>query len=413
MNAMCQVILVALVSLASCIASAQSTSAWMKIGPPSGGLATAPPPGEGYMSVTIRDASAYQNSNWWTSFVEKDRQAVLTATLSATIAHVPVSQTVTGNAVALKRNRSLVDLGFAGMVVDHLPTTFSGMTLTLQINKTAQDGLQNLISQVNQFSTAQPPVLSISAQTMQITSLAKNIADFLFNANLLESKAQTKNPFPAAGALDPGIYVCFAGDTTTDYQQFLAQPSNLAWNGAVLSFNGIPVNTVSYFIIEVDYETTYFAKPLDALSFGASRPWVTLYLTAQNEIPQINTCAQATSAQNDIQSHLADARTLLTQDYSFTNDERDAISDAVYAKLNNAFKARLSAIDPSDCKPLDVAAGPAPIGTGTTPASPVATPKPSPPFRPNIIVTDSASQISHDTLVRGLGHGTVMMPTGH
>jgi hypothetical protein len=80
------------------------------------------------MTVAVKAAAAYQNSNWWTSFVEKNLQAVLTASLSATIANVPVSQTVTGNAIALNHNNSMVDLGFSGMVVDHLPTTFSGMT---------------------------------------------------------------------------------------------------------------------------------------------------------------------------------------------------------------------------------------------------------------------------------------------
>ena len=137
------------------------------------------------MTVVVRSATVYQNSDWWTAFVERNRQAVLTANLSATINNVPVTQTVTGTAIALKNNKSLVDLGFSGVIVDSLPTTFSGMNVNLQINKTAQDGLQTLINQVSSLSTAQPPVLAISAQTMQITSFAKNVADFLFKANLL------------------------------------------------------------------------------------------------------------------------------------------------------------------------------------------------------------------------------------
>jgi hypothetical protein len=400
----------------SCPVFPQSTSPWMKIAAPSIGLAAAPSPGEGYMTVSVKAASAYQNSNWWTSFVERNRQAVLTASLSATIANVPVSQTVTGNAIALNRNNSMVDLGFSGTVVDHLPTTFSGMVLTIQINKTAQDGLQNLISQVNQLSTAQPPVLAISAQTMQITSLAKNVADFLFNARLLVTKAQTRNPFPIAGALDPEIYVCFAGDQQTDYQQYLADPSKLSWNGAVLTFQGQPVNSVSYFIVEVDYQTSYFAKPLDSLNFGASKPWVTLYLTAQNEIPGINSCAQAATAQNEIQSHLSDARTLLTQDYGFTNDERDAISNAVYTKLNEALKARLTAIDPAACNQPLVAGPSVPLGPGAVPGPAVAAgntvaPGVANPIRPNILVPDLASEASHEKMVQSLGIGRTMTPS--
>jgi hypothetical protein len=394
------IVVIAVVSFTSRFALAQSTSPWMKIGAPTGGLTVAPSAGEGYMTVAVKAASVYQNSNWWTSFVETHRQAVLTANLNATIANVPVSQTVTGNAVELRHNNSMVDLGFAGAIVDHLPTTFSGMTVTLQINKTAQDGLQSLISQVNQLSTAQPPVLAISGQTLQITSLAKNVADFLFHANLLQMKAQTRNPFPIAGALDPGIYVCFAGDQQNDYQQYLIKPEKLAWNGAVLSFDGNPVNKVSYFIIEIDYDGSFFAKPLDALNFGASKPWVTLYLTAQNEIPVINSCAQAATAQNDIQSHLSDARTLLTQDFGFTNDERDAISDAVFAKLNTAFKARLSAIDPSAaCTPAAPAASASPTASTTL------------PIRPTIQFPDPALRASHSSLVQELGVGQTMTPT--
>jgi hypothetical protein len=306
------------------------------------------------------------------------------------------------------------------MVVDHLPTTFSGMTLTVQINKTAQDGLQGLISQVNQLSTSQPPVLAISAQTMQISSLAKNVADFLFHASLLQMKLQTRNPFPSAGALDPGIYVCFAGDTQQDYQQYLQQPTKLSWNGAVLTFNGTAVNGVSYFIIEVDYETSYFAQPLDALNYGASKPWVALYLVAQNEIPNINTCGQAATAQNDIQSHLGDARTLLTQDYGFTDSERDAIADAVYNKLNTAFNSRLAAIDPSSCKPSAVAqANPQP-GPGAAPqVAPAPQPAPAaqPPrinlLAPDLAAPDANAQALHDNMMRNLGVGQVMQPTAN
>jgi hypothetical protein len=369
------------------------------------------------MTVSIKAASAYQNSNFWTHFVERNHQAVLTANLNATIANVPVAQTVTGTAIALAKNKSMVDLGFAGLVVDHLPTTFSGMVLTLQINKTAQDGLQNLISQVNQLSLAQPPVLSISAQNLQITSLAKNVADFLFNAHLIANKLQTRNPFPNAGALDPGIYVCFAGDSQNDYQSYLQQPAKLAWNGAVLFFDALSVNKVSYFIVEIDYEDSYFADPLSVLNFGASKPWVTLYLTAQNEIPGINTCDQAPKAQNDIQSHLSDARTLLTQDYSFTNTERDAIANAVYDKLNSAFKVRLQAIDPSGCNAASSGAKATPSGPPVD-ASPTAVPAGAPqgtpagPIRPNLIPPDAAIQLDHNNIIQNLGLGKVMMPTG-
>jgi hypothetical protein len=141
-----------------------------------------------------------------------------------------------------------------------------------------------------------------------------------------------------------------------------------------------------------------------------------LYLTAQNEIPGINSCAQAATAQNEIQSHLSDARTLLTQDYGFTNDERDAISNAVYTKLNEALKARLTAIDPAACNQPLVAGPSVPLGPGAVPGPAVAAgntvaPGVANPIRPNILVPDLASEASHEKMVQSLGIGRTMTPS--
>jgi hypothetical protein len=395
---------------------AQSTSPWKKIGEPTSGEKVAPSPGEGYMTVSVRGAAAYQNSNFWTNFVERNRQAVLTANLTATIANIPVTQTVTGSPVQLQKNRSMIDLGFAGTIVDHLPTTFSGMNVNLQINKTAQDGLQGLITQVSQLSTGTPPVLAISSQTMQITSFAKNVADFLFKANLLVIKAQTRNPFPTAGALDPGVYVCFAGDQETDYSQYLQNAQQLKWDGAQLTFSGRPVDNVSFFVIEITYQSTFFSKPLDALNFGASKPWVTLYLTAQNEIPEINSAADAAAKENDIQSHLYDARALLTQDYSFTNDERDAIDQAVHDKLNADLQKRLNDLGINTAAGNNPRANTPPVINNPPASNPAvasnAPVQPSQPgIRPVLDVIDPALVQNHAQIIQKLGTGTVMLPT--
>ena len=389
---------------------------WLKIGPPTAGQVTAPALGEGYMTVTVRAATAYQRSNFWTNLIERNRQAVLTGNLSASIANVPVSQTVTGKAITLQRNNSMVDLGYSGVLVDHLPTTFSGMNVNLQINKTAQDGLQALINQVSALSTSQPPVLTISPATLQITSLAKSVADFLFNAKLLVNLAQTQNPFPSSGALDPGIYVCFAADQASDYGQYLSRPDQLRWNGAQLSFSGQPVSGITFFIIEVDYQSRFFTHPLDALSFGASKPWVTLYLTAENEIPGINTAAQASAAQNDIQSHLSDARTLLFQDYAFINDERDEIAQAVYVKLNTEFQQRLKDIGVSLNSPPSNTTTTQPANAQVAANTPGATPPlvttpTQPPIRPNLDIQDPAMIEQHMQIIQNFGAGKVMLPT--
>ena len=411
-------LLVLLCSIISCASniSAQSTSSWQRIGDPSIGMSTAAPPGAGYLTVFVRAASVYQNSNWWTSFIEKNRQAVLTASLNATIAGVPVSQTITGNAIELHKNNSMVDLGFSGAVVDHLPNTFSGMSMTLQINKTAQDGLQGLITQVSQLSAGTPPVLSLSAESLALTSLADNAANLLFKANLLVKKASTQNAFPGGGMVSPGIYISFAGDTSADYDQYLVDSANLKWTGAVLTYKNQPIDRVGYFIIEVAYQHSYFADPQDSLS-STTVPWVQLYEVAEADIPGINTAAQAVSVSNDVQSHLSDARTLLFKDPTLVKSEKDAIDKSESAKIQAAYQARLIALGLAQ-----PAAGGAPAATGGTPAGNVAqaTPAPvtltpggaaQPGLRPVLDVPDPALVVQHQIEIQNLGLGTRMAPT--
>ncbi len=74
------------------------------------------PPGTAYMTLYLRAASAYQNSNWWANFVERNRQAVLTETLTGTVANIPVSQAKTSAGITLQKNRSQVDLGSLGLL---------------------------------------------------------------------------------------------------------------------------------------------------------------------------------------------------------------------------------------------------------------------------------------------------------
>jgi hypothetical protein len=320
-------------------AAAQSVSPWFKVGDTTIGDVTNPTPGNSYMTVMVRAASIYQDSNWWTNFVERNRQAVLTINLNGTVAGTNVSTTKTGNPISLERNKSMVDMGFSGVLVDYLPTTFSGMNVDLQINKTAKDGLQNLMTAVAQLSTAQPPVLSISSQAIGIANLGKSVADFLFHSNLLVKLIDTQNAIPSTGMLSPGVYVCLAADSQSDYQQYL--DPQLKWNGATLTHNNQPVSQISYFVIEIGYKHRFFANPLDSLSFAATRSWASLYLLAQREIPQINNADEAKKSEDDIQSHLNDARALLDSDPDYISDEKDDIANAVYQKLNDAYHARL------------------------------------------------------------------------
>jgi hypothetical protein len=239
----------------------------------------------------------------------------------------------------------MVDLGYSGIVVDHLPTTFSGMTFSLQINKTSKDGLNDLISMVSDLSKTQPPTLSVSQQAMGIVNLSKSLADFLFSKNLLVKKVSTQAPIPANGLLAPGVYVCFAGDSNADYAQYLAAGNpGLSWSGTLLKYNNNAVQKISYFVVEIGYQKRFFAQPTDALSYGTIKPWAALYLLAQAEVPKINAQGDVQKIHDDIQSHLFDARSLLNADSDFIADERAAIATAVHDKIQGDYQARLQAL---------------------------------------------------------------------
>lgn len=402
------VVFLCLIAFSPSLLHSQSTSPWQRIGDATFGTTTAATPGSGYLTVIVRAASMYQNSNWWTNWIENHRQGVVTANLNATIAGVAVAQTITGNPIELHKNNSMVDLGFAGTVVDHLPNTFSGMNMTLQINKTSQDGLQNLITQVSQMSTGTPPVLALSPESLALTSLGKSLADFLFKANLLVKKASTQNAFPGGGLLPPGIYVSFAGDSSSDYNPYLIDAKNLNWTGSVLTYKGQAVDKVGLFVIEVAYQQKYFADPLDALS-STTVPWVQLYEVAEGEIPGINTAAQGVTVLNDVQSHLSDARTLLSKDPTLVQSEKDAIQSSESAKINTAYQARLVALGLAQPAPAVVVAG-----TPVPPAPPVQlTPagQAQPGLRSVLKAPDVAADAAHAAAVNKLGVGTRMRPT--
>ena len=323
---------------------AQSTSPWKKIGSTTIGDDNSPSAGAAYMTVYVRAAAVYQNSNWWTNVVEKNRQAVLTASIEGTVSGAHFADIKVGSPIALAKNDSLVDLGWSGDVVDNLPTTFSGMTFKLRINKTSKDSLNDLISMVSELSTSTPPVVSITQQQMGFISFSKTIADYLFNKNLLVTRLSTESPLPASGLLEPGVYVCFAGDSNADYGKYLGSSRpGLQWDGAQLTYNQLSVQKVSYFIVEVGYRKRFYASPLDALS--GIKPWVSLYLLAGAEVPNINSAAEAKKTHDDIQSLLSAARALLDKDSDLLNAEKDEIDKAVYEKIETEYSTRLDRLN--------------------------------------------------------------------
>jgi hypothetical protein len=327
----------------------QSTSPWVRIADTTIGDATvkAASPGATYMTVVLRSASVYQNSNWWTGFVEKNRQAVLTIDVDGVISGVHVQDTRTGKAIELHKNKSLVDLGYAGLVFEHLPTTFNSLSVTFSINKTANDGLQGLINTLADISKATPSI-SPSQSAMGIVSGAKSIADFLFTKNLLVQKVVSPSPFASSAVTAPGRYLILAGDAATDYDNYLLPPSagqkGLDWQNGVLMWNGSLISNLSYFVIDIGYAKVVFDSPENALSLATLKPWAALYQLARRQVDTVTTADGAPKIVDEIRSHLFDANTLLDADLDYIQSEKDSISTAVRSDIGKRLNDRLAAL---------------------------------------------------------------------
>ncbi len=100
------------------------------------------------------------------------------------------------------------------------------------------------------------------------------------------------------------------------------------------------------------------------------KPWVSLYLLAEAEVPKINSAAEASKIRDEIQSHLGDARMLLDADYDFIAAEKNEIANAVHDELQKAYTARLQTVVPDSPQPKQRTPPGSPTPTHPTPPPP-------------------------------------------
>lgn len=118
-----------LISLTPLVVQAQSTSPWLRLTDESIGALPAgslenPTVGDAYLTVDFVSARVYQKSNWWTNLVEKNRVGVVDTSLSGLVNGRDVGDTRASKPRELRKNDSLVDFGFAPIVVVRFPTTY-------------------------------------------------------------------------------------------------------------------------------------------------------------------------------------------------------------------------------------------------------------------------------------------------
>lgn len=118
-------------------------------------------------------------------------------------------------------------------------------------------------------------------------------------------------------------------------------------------------------------------------------------------IPQINNAAEATKSENDIQSHLNDARALLDADPDYISDEKDDIANAVYQKLNDAYHARLLQIGIAT-PATQATAAPGQTGSGIiSTLDPIVVNDPNGP-RNNLLVIDPQQLQFHSEMLNSI-----------
>lgn len=323
---------------------AASTSTWVKIEPikstPVGSV------GASYLSVNLVAVSVYQDSNWWTNLVERNRSALATVEVNGTLSGgSPFSDRRISPPIEIERNRKNIDFGWSQALIHDLPVNFTSLSINVGIAKTAEDGTDKLIAAANDLSK-KVPALAASEATMGTISAVKLVADFIFDKKLAVTKLSSAQPLtaPAGTTIEPGYYAILAGTRAEEYQQYLKTPAGgtgLKWDGALLQYNGQPLKGVTYFIVEVAYKDNIFdtAKLPDA-ALTSERPWARLYRSAVSRVDQIRDLKNYNDAVAAIAQIKNDADQLLNEEKDYVQTERILIQAKVRDQINEKLLAR-------------------------------------------------------------------------
>lgn len=352
-----------LIFLTPLLVEAQSTSPWLRVTDESGGaLPTGslenPTLGDAYLTVDFVSARVYQKSNWWTNLVEKNRSGIVDTNLSGVVNGTNVSDVRASKPIELRKNDSLVDFGFAPIVVVRFPTTYSKLELRVNIAKSSKDGLAELLDALGDIS-ASTPSLQVSQATLGIVSGTKLLADFLFNKSLLKAHAHSVIDFPASGnSLPAGLYVSLAGDSATDYGSIVNNSpevikQKLRWNGASLRWDGQEIRKLTYYVVRVRYSQRVFADPLAFLSLSPSKPSAALYQIANGKVSLIAPGTDMERLKVEVINHLINANTLLDNDPDYIQKEKDEIKARILEKINSLLMQKRP-----DAAPLQVPVDP-------------------------------------------------------
>lgn len=340
-----QTLLVALLS--SQFTFAQSTTGWIPANSDNPG-----PQGQrndSYISIKLLAISVYSKSNWWTSAVEKNKSAVGVVELSGSTDGVArnIEDKRVSEPRSMTGNGTSVDFGWTQQLLWTFPTTFSSLQVSVSVQKTSSDKVDELMKAASELS-ASAPLLSLSTAAIGNASAAKSLLDIIFSKRLVSERLRSTETLTTGGGglLAPGIYVVLAGDKPQDYETYTSDLSHLKWNGSFLTWNDKPLDRISYFVIQVGYTPRLFGDArgdrLVNMALGVPKPWVLLYRKAQNQASSFLDLKLKDSVRDSVAIVKSDADSLLDEDTEIVHGERDEIKKELSRDLNERLKARIS-----------------------------------------------------------------------
>jgi hypothetical protein len=343
------------------ICSGQSTTPWIPVAVLDGqGVVKKPEagtpiePGECYVSLQLVHTAIYQKSNWWTKLIEKDRNAVIGVTVTGATVNGTFDDTRTSPPYELRVNDSVVDLGWSQAVVESLPANFTRLLIRVHVSKSSKDGLADMLRSVSEISQTVPSI-QLSQTTLGTISAAKQLADFLFNKNLLEKKIESTGTISIPlDTLRAGYYAVLAADEYDNYKSYLDAPQpghdGLVWTGSQLRFDGADIPKVSYFILRIAQGSRTFdaTKPLAPLT--NSKPWARLYkqALALADTYYAKDTDGFSKVASDLRALLADARTLFDSDPDYVYSEIVEVHGRLHDRVNKLFQARKAQLQAGD-----------------------------------------------------------------
>jgi hypothetical protein len=343
MKKLCVYITAMLVLAGGETAFSQSTTPWILIGAPGENSIQR---NSSYVSVTYLHSRINPKANWWTRLIATQKTAVVIAETSADYG--------TGNGTyadkrsspprELKHFDKPIDIAWKQPLAVNLPATFRSLRTTVTIGTVAKDGAAELLKTANELSSKIPnptPAQNI----IGVVSSVKTLIDFLVGNQLTKNQVACDSELltVASTSFPSGNYVVFAGDTADQYAKYTTEKKKLAWDGSVLSFDGTPIEDVSYFVINVDYVPQIFKeKTKDVLSNNHSA-WAALYTTGFELIDKIDT-KNVEDVKKEMQATFQSAHKVLNLDSDYIMTEKDEIHRSLVQIASANIKKRLDSL---------------------------------------------------------------------